>query len=116
MSLLMEGAKQSLQWSLDKFQLHTRFIKEGKATISLPNTHTNLMMSNAPPHQLTVFLKVLATKKAVVEGGEGTKGGCKAATARELMLSSRVSAFEEISPLTLKVVHAGCKNNSNSSI
>ncbi|MPC39219.1 ATP-dependent DNA helicase PIF1 [Portunus trituberculatus] len=100
MILRMEGPRHSLQWSLDKFRLHTRFLKEGKATISLQDTNTNLMMSNAPPHQLLVFLKVLAGKKAVA--AEGTAGTAKALTARQRLLSDRPVAFEEISPLTLK--------------
>ncbi|KAG0701619.1 ATP-dependent DNA helicase PIF1 [Chionoecetes opilio] len=94
--LRMEGPKHSQQWPLHNFQLHTRFHKEGKATISLKDSSTNLMMSNAPPNQLLVLLKVLHTKKAAAEGGT------KAATARQQLLSSRPSAFEEISPLTLK--------------
>ncbi|KAK8384958.1 hypothetical protein O3P69_014492 [Scylla paramamosain] len=100
MILRMEGPKHSLQWPLDRFRLHTRFLKEGKATISLQDAHTNLMMSNAPPHQLLVFLKVLAGKKAVA--AEGSEGGGKALTARQRLLSNRPAAFEEISPLTLK--------------
>lgn len=103
MVVRMEGLKQSLQWPLHNFHLHTRFYKEGKATISLQGAHTNLMMSNAPPNQLLVFLKVLASKKAAA-AAEDTEGGSKALSARQRLLSSRPATFEEISPLTLKVI------------
>lgn len=98
----MEAAKSSLQWPLSQtFQLHTRFLKEGKGTISLGNSRTNLMVSNAPPNALLVFFKILASKKAVA--AEGKAGTDKPLSARQRLLSTRPSAFEEISPLTLKV-------------
>ncbi|XP_050713556.1 ATP-dependent DNA helicase PIF1-like [Eriocheir sinensis] len=108
--LRMQGAKSSLQWPLSQsFQLHTRFMKEGKATISLGMGTTKLMVSNAPPNALLVFLKVLASKKAV--GVEGQAGPAKGVTARQRLLSTRPSAFEEISPLTLKEYEGARQKN-----
>lgn len=100
MIIRVEGAKHSFQYPVKgDFQLHKRFMKEGKATVSLCEARMNLMISNAPPNQLLVFLRMLASKKAVM----GIENGKEEVSARKRLLSMLPKSFEEISPLTFKV-------------
>ncbi|XP_068217056.1 ATP-dependent DNA helicase PIF1 [Palaemon carinicauda] len=92
--LRLEGPKETLKFAIKEVQLHKRFMKEGKATIFLKDVKINLMLSNAPPNQLLVFMRTLASKQAIPEG--------KAITARQRLLSTAPNTFDEISPLTFK--------------
>ncbi|XP_042234133.1 ATP-dependent DNA helicase PIF1-like isoform X2 [Homarus americanus] len=101
----MDGAKHSLQFPVRDFQLHKRFMKEGKATISQKNVNLNLMIANAPPNQLAIFMKTLASKHTLL----GPKQGV--INARQRLLSTVPKSFEEISPLTLKEYETVRSNN-----
>ncbi|XP_069169756.1 ATP-dependent DNA helicase PIF1 isoform X3 [Procambarus clarkii] len=96
MIIRIDGPKISLKFPLRNFQLHKRFMKEGKATISLKDLNLNLLIANAPPNQLLVFMKTLAGKHAVLD----TK--TSVVNARQRLLSTLPKTFEEISPLTFK--------------
>ncbi|KAK3859893.1 hypothetical protein Pcinc_034023 [Petrolisthes cinctipes] len=99
MIILVESPKHSFQYQVKgELQLHKRFMKEGKATVCLREANMNLMISNAPPNQLLVFLRMLASKKAVM----GTENGTEGVSARTRLLSTLPKSFEEISPLTFK--------------
>lgn len=100
MILRLDTPKLSLKFSLRDFQMHKRFLKEGKSTIHLKDSKQNLMISNAPPNLLLIFLKTMAGKNAV-EASKVGKGGL---TARNKLLSDVPRAFDEISPLTFKEV------------
>ncbi|XP_069948280.1 ATP-dependent DNA helicase PIF1 isoform X2 [Cherax quadricarinatus] len=93
--LRMDGPKHSLKFPLRDFQVHKRFMKEGKATISLKDLNSNLLIANAPPNQLLVFMKMLSSKHTMLD-----KSGI--VNARQRLLSTLPKTFEEISPLTLK--------------
>lgn len=100
MIIRVETPKQSFQYQVKgELQLHKRFMKEGKATVSLRQARTNLMISNAPPNQLLVFLRMLASKKAVM----GLENGKEEVSVRQRLLSTLPKSFDEISPLTFKV-------------
>ncbi|XP_064105894.1 ATP-dependent DNA helicase PIF1-like [Macrobrachium nipponense] len=92
--LRVDSPKQSHKFPIRDIQLHKRFIKEGKATIFLKDLKINLMISNAPPNQLLIFMKTLASKQAIPDG--------KVISARQRLLSCAPSSFDEISPLTIK--------------
>ena len=92
----MDGPKQSLKFPARDIQLHKRFMKEGKATIFLKEQKINLMISNAPPNQLLIFMRTLASKQAI-------SAGEPVINARKRLLSTAPNTFEEISPLTFKV-------------
>lgn len=95
--LRLDSPKHSLKFPLRDFVLHKRFLKEGKGTICLKDANVNLMIANAPPNQLLVFMKTLAGKHAV----SGVNGGV--VNARKRLLSTVPKSFEEISPLTFNV-------------
>ncbi|CAL4087415.1 unnamed protein product, partial [Meganyctiphanes norvegica] len=108
MILRMDTLKLSLKFSLKDIQMFKRFLKEGKSTIHLKNSNQNLMISNAPPNLLLIFLKTMAGKNAV-EASQGGKGGINA---RQRLLSNVPRSFDEISPLTFKEVDGIRKKDS----
>ena len=89
----MNSSKLSLKFPLKDIQMHTRFVKEGKATIKLKETNMNLMISNAPPNSLVALLKVIGAKKASMKSEEEVP-------VRQRLKSLLPQAFEDISPLT----------------
>ena len=99
-----ETGKTSFKFPLRDFQLHKRFMKEGKATLELKDQGVRVMISNAPPNTLLVVLKVLMGKKAALSDKENQPLGPSAI--RQRLLSLEPNSFDEISPLTIKV----CKN------
>lgn len=99
MIIRMDGPKHSLTYPLRDFHLHKRFMKEGKATITLKDLNLNLMIANAPPNQLLILMKTLAGKQAVSNPKAGT------VSVRQRLLSTLPKSFEEISPLTFKVLN-----------
>ncbi|XP_047738595.1 ATP-dependent DNA helicase PIF1 isoform X1 [Hyalella azteca] len=89
-----------LKFQLQDFLLHKRFIKDGKATIDLKAEKTRIMIFNAPPNILLVFLKTLMAKK--VAGSDKENKPIGLAAIRERLLSTLPNSFDEISPLTVK--------------
>ena len=98
-----ESGSSAHKFSLRDFQLHKRFMKEGKATIELKDQNVRLMMSNAPPNILLVLLKTLVCKQAAK--GEKEIKPLGPSAIRDRLLSTAPSTFDEISPLTVKVCH-----------
>ncbi|KAB7497756.1 hypothetical protein Anas_06288 [Armadillidium nasatum] len=94
--LQMEAPKLRLDFIIKKFNLHKKFLREGKATLQLKDQLTNLMIANAPPNALLTFLKVLNDKtEKHIQNNENVP-------ARARMLSNLPKAFDEISPMTVK--------------
>jgi len=88
---------QSLPLSYDSLELHRKFVKEGKLSLSFRDTHSKLLVSNAPPNELVVWTKALAAKLA------GAKEAPKVST-RTKLLSEMGPSSEFISPVTAKDV------------
>jgi len=80
-------------YEFKNYQILSRFIKEGKATIIF-NKNVNIMLCNAPPDKLAAFLKILKIKSSLQKSF---------ATDRMKLYSSQ-SVFEDISPLTIQDV------------
>ncbi|XP_076042584.1 ATP-dependent DNA helicase PIF1-like isoform X2 [Oratosquilla oratoria] len=95
MLLRVQTEKFARQYTLQNVQTFKRFMKEGKATLQLKDYSVRLMISNAPPNLLLIFLKTLLGKAEV----DSVK---KVVGVRQRLLSSLPSAFEEISPLTFQ--------------
>jgi hypothetical protein len=45
-------------------EIHRKFVREGKLSLSFRSTRCKLLLSNAPPHDLVIFVKTLAAKLA----------------------------------------------------
>ncbi len=45
-------------------EIHRKFVREGKLSLSFKATRCKLLLSNAPPHDLVIFVKILAAKLA----------------------------------------------------
>ena len=94
--LQVNSKKISLKFNLREIQLHTKFVKEGKATVKLKDEKTNLMISNAPPSSLVSLLKILTAKHASTEPENKI-------AMKDRLKSLLPKSFDEISPLTSKV-------------
>lgn len=79
-------------------QVHKKFMAEGKASIKFTAEKCLLMVSNAPPGTLMVFLKTLFVKMTG-EAGQ-VDGATMQKTIRAQMLSGAANKFEDISPVT----------------
>ncbi|XP_035223707.1 ATP-dependent DNA helicase PIF1-like [Stegodyphus dumicola] len=91
--LKIDCGKTNYAYGIKDMTLHTKFVKEGKATITLKSPYIQIFISNCPPGKLNAFLKTLLAK---VESLKDTKRiGTK-----ERLLSTKPRSFEEISPLT----------------
>ena len=82
----------------ESLNIFRKFVKEGKLTLSLSDTGTKLLISNAPPNELVIFTKALASKLA------GAKIAPKVST-RTKLLSEVSNSTEGISPVTAKDVN-----------
>ncbi|XP_054706635.1 ATP-dependent DNA helicase PIF1-like [Uloborus diversus] len=91
--LKIECGKITLSFGIKDMILHTRFIKEGKATITLKEPNVHILISNCPTGKLNAFLKTLVAKVERLK--ESKPIGVK-----ERLLSTKPRSFEEISPLT----------------
>lgn len=91
--LKIECGKFAFSFGIKDMTLHTRFISEGKATITIKEPHIQIMISNCPTGKLDVFLKTLFAKVEVLKK-------TKPLSVKERLLSTKTSSFEEISPLT----------------
>lgn len=81
--------------------VHKKFMAEGKASIKFSADKCMLMLSNAPPGTLMLFLKTLFVK---MTGERADSVGLSEAAVqknmRAHMLSGASSRFEDISPIT----------------
>lgn len=79
--------------------VHKKFMAEGKASIKFTAEKCMLMLSNAPPGTLMLFLKTLFVKMTGERAGDPAAAVQK--NTRAHMLSGTSSArFEDISPIT----------------
>lgn len=104
--LKLECGKFQFSFGIKDMTLHTRFVKEGKATITLKEPKVQILISNCPTGKLSVFLKTLYAK---VQGLKETKP----VGAKERLLSTKPPSFEEISPLTAVDINVLHKNSSS---
>ncbi|XP_070562852.1 ATP-dependent DNA helicase PIF1-like [Ptychodera flava] len=93
--LKMELGKVSAKYRIQEMKLHKRFVKDGKATLHLPDHKVQIMLANCPPDQLIRFLKCLVTKLEINKSA-GTL------SERQRMRSELPRTFDNISPLTQK--------------
>lgn len=80
-----------------QFCLHTRFIKDGKCTVSLAPVSVQLLISDCPPDRLKTFLKTLSIKH---EASKDTNP----LSERARMRAALPRVFETISPVQVKDV------------
>ncbi|CAL1533501.1 unnamed protein product [Lymnaea stagnalis] len=95
MQIKITFPKKESKYSVKELLIHKKFVKDGKATIKLPNHKIQLMLSNCPPDKLILFLQTLQTKLDVLK----QKGFL---SQRQKLFSGKHHEFEEISPLTIK--------------
>lgn len=93
--LKLELGKKEWKYDLREITIHKKFVKDGKATIKIPDRKMQLLLSNCPPDKLIMFLKTLHTKLECLKL-KGFK------SARSKLLSDLPKTFDEISPLTVK--------------
>lgn len=77
--------------------VHKKFMAEGKASIKFTDEKCILMLSNAPPGTLMLFLKTLFVK---MTGERGENPANVQKTIRAHMLSGAAATFQEVSPIT----------------
>jgi len=87
--------KRAIPLNWDVITLHRKFAKEGKLSISFSDSNIKLLISNAPPNVLTIWIKSLAAKMA------STKEAPKLST-RAKLLSELGPTSQGISPVTAR--------------
>lgn len=95
--LKVDFGKKELKYALRELKIFKKFVKDGKATIRIPDRNIQFMLSNCPPDKLMMFLRTMHTKLEV-----GKHKGF--ISDRKKLLSDLPRVFEEISPLTIKDV------------
>lgn len=88
-------------FTIKQFNVHKKFLHEGKATIHLLNQRFKIMISNSPPEHLKGFLTSLNLKVSA----RGTAQGKKQA-----ITGVEPTNFQEISPLTFRDLEMAKKN------
>ena len=83
----------------DSLKIFRKFVKEGKLTLSFSDTRTKIFLSNAPPNELVIFTKSLASKLA------GAREQPRLSS-RAKLLSEAAAGTEGISPVTGRDVAA----------
>lgn len=97
MLLRLHDGKIPQNYRLKDFQLFTKFVREGKCTVKFIPGNTQLLMSNCPPDQLSLFLRTLSIKHQASKSS-------KAPSEREKLKACLPRSFEAISPLQQKDV------------
>lgn len=95
MVLRLHDGKVPQSYRLKDFQLFTKFVRDGKCTVKLLPENTQLLVSNCPPDQLSLFLRTLSIKH---QAGQS----CKLLSDREKLKAGLPRSFEAISPLQQK--------------
>ena len=108
MVLRVSHSKKTDKFPLKEVLIHKKFVREGKATVKLPDHKIQFLLCNCPPDKLIVFLKTLSTKLECLRDKGFT-------SMRKKLLSDIPVSFQEISPLTIKDVKAAhaCKQKEN---
>uniref|UniRef100_A0A182J2D1 ATP-dependent DNA helicase PIF1 n=1 Tax=Anopheles atroparvus TaxID=41427 RepID=A0A182J2D1_ANOAO len=93
----------SMQLKLRSFNVHSKFMAEGKASVKFNEEKCTLFLSNAPPGLLVQFLKVIYIK--VTNGGNasaaaGSKEDLLKKSRTQMLAGKSVNQFDEISPVT----------------
>ncbi|XP_026473370.1 ATP-dependent DNA helicase PIF1 [Ctenocephalides felis] len=95
--LLLEitAEKQTtLKLPLKGINVFSKFMSEGKATIKFKESKCTILLSNAPPSTLQIFLRTLFVKLT------GNREPMTPKTLREKMLNSNPNKYDEVSPIT----------------
>lgn len=93
--LRIHDGKVPQSFRLKEFKLFTKFAKDGKSTVKLVPENIQLLMSNCPPDQLSLFLRTLSIKHQAWQAG-------KPLSAREKLKAALPRSFEAISPVQQK--------------
>ncbi|KAG7524825.1 ATP-dependent DNA helicase PIF1 [Solea senegalensis] len=93
--LRVHDGKVPQSFNLKEFKLFTKFAREGKCTVKLLPENTQVLISNCPPDQLSLFLKTLSIKYQAWHSS-------KPLSAREKLKAALPRSFEAISPLQQK--------------
>lgn len=93
--LRVHDGKVPQSYRLKEFKLFTKFAKDGKCTVKLVPENLQVLISNCPPDQLSLFLKTLSIKHQAWQAG-------KPLTNREKLKAALPRSFEAISPLQQK--------------
>ena len=106
LSITNVKSPKCLKYTLQNVKIHSKFIKEGKSSITLVNHNARLLISNCPPGSLKKFFQVLSVKlynfkKQIVSD-------------RKKLTSCLPKTLDEISPLTAKDIDAVNKHKEAS--
>ncbi|XP_047446634.1 ATP-dependent DNA helicase PIF1 [Mugil cephalus] len=93
--LRVHDGKVPQNYHLKEFKLFTKFYREGKCTVKLLPENIQVLISNCPPDQLSLFLKTLSIKHQALQA-------CKTMSNREKLKAGLPRSFEAISPLQQK--------------
>ncbi|XP_055359820.1 ATP-dependent DNA helicase PIF1 isoform X2 [Betta splendens] len=96
--LRVHDGKVPQSFQLREFKLFTKFVRDGKCTVKLLPANTQVLMSNCPPNQLSVFLKTLSIKHQALQGNRPLSD-------RDKLKAGLPRSFEAISPLQQKDIH-----------
>ncbi|KAF3699156.1 ATP-dependent DNA helicase PIF1 [Channa argus] len=93
--LRVHDGKVPQSYHLKEMKLFTRFARDGKCTIKLLPENIQVLVSNCPPDQLSLFLKTLSIKHQAWKSS-------KPLSDREKLKAGLPRSFEAISPLQQK--------------
>nr|CAD7447088.1 unnamed protein product [Timema bartmani] len=96
--LEIRSEKSNVKHHLKGISVHKKFMTEGKASLNFQEENMVVLISNAPPSQLLLFLRALFIKLS--SGKNESKVGL-----RERLLSKKSQALQEISPVTLQEIN-----------
>ncbi|KAG7227193.1 hypothetical protein INR49_013992 [Caranx melampygus] len=93
--LRVHDGKVPQSYHLKEFKLFTKFTRDGKCTVKLLPENIQVLISNCPPDQLSLFLKTLSIKHRAWQSSKPMSG-------REKLKAGLPRSFEAISPLQQK--------------
>ena len=93
------------------YKLNTRFVSEGKSSLTLNDFNVCIFVSNCPPNQLSLFLKCFVFKCDYYAMKDNAISGSN--EIRRRLYSTKGLAFDEMSPLTAKDVKRNVLLKSN---
>ncbi|XP_051944649.1 ATP-dependent DNA helicase PIF1 isoform X1 [Hippocampus zosterae] len=93
--LRIHDGKMPQNYLLKNFKLFTKFAREGKCTVKLLPENIQVLISNCPPDQLSLFLRTLSIKHQAGLSRKTPSG-------REKLKAGLPRCFEPISPLQQK--------------
>lgn len=104
----------AIKFALKGINVFKKFMAEGKASIKFQDAGCTLFLSNAPPTNLVGFLRTIFVKMT----GDKNQGNTTPSkqTMRSKLLSGKVKAFEEISPVTVADLNNAKKNLPKSTL